>query len=72
MLEKTHSLSLTTTKKEDTMSLKICARCGQTFRTEDTRTRYCSEECRHKATLEVKKRYRENLKARKTGKTGKE
>jgi len=53
------------------MSLKICARCGQTFRTEDTRTRYCSEECRHKATLEVKKRYRENLKARKTGKAGK-
>lgn len=47
--------------------LKICDRCGQTYRTEDTRTRYCSEECRHAAILENKKRYREKKKAKSEG-----
>lgn len=55
----------TITKKEDLyMSLMICTRCGATYRTEDTRRRYCSEECRHAAILENKARYRAKKKAK--------
>ena len=50
-------------RKEPNM-LKRCDRCGQTYHTEDTRTRYCSEECRHAAILENKARYRARKKAK--------
>lgn len=46
------------------MSLMICTRCGATYRTEDTRRRYCSEECRHAAILDNKARYRAKKKAK--------
>lgn len=45
------------------MLIKICTRCGNKYRTKDTRTIYCSEECRHAAILENKARYRAKKKA---------
>ena len=50
-------------KAEKEVIEKVCAMCGKTFTTTNSRTKYCSSACKNERNLQYQKEYRKTPKA---------